>query len=117
MPVLVRSAFLVGVLLERMGVGSGVLLSAHYWVLKAQASPATGWGLHGVGFLVWWLAGGGLLACGYRTCCRYQWDWSYVENYTVDASIFNTQPFLGLGCCGLNAASDPVMGCGCGVFS
>lgn len=33
---------------------------------------------------------GSFPAGGYGTCCSWLLDWSYVENYTVDASICHT---------------------------
>ena len=50
--------------------------SAHYWVLGAQAAA------------VWWCSG--FLTHGHETCCLWWWDRPYVENYTVDASIFES---------------------------
>ena len=52
------------------------LLSAYYWVLKAQAFCRC----------VWW----GCWSSGHAhgTCCSWGWYRLYVENYTVDASIF-----------------------------
>jgi len=85
------------------GWGSGSFTGAHCWVLKAQTPGlaldllirVSGWGcvssIH-----------------AYRTCWWWGWDRPYVENYTVDASIYiaSVASFWGCWCgVGLNIAS------------
>ena len=60
---------------------------AHYWVLEAQTlCRVSRLSLLGGGVVSG--VGDGFLACGGSTCCGLLRDRPYVENYTVDASIF-----------------------------
>ena len=84
-PALVRKTVSAG-LLERVGGLPGVFSSCTLLGFEGPGPCFWGWtgtfASGGVGVVFW--------ACWFGTCCLGWWDCSYVENYTVDASICNS---------------------------